>query len=102
MLQFYYDFMDKYLNQSSYKINEADTDSLYLSLAGNSVEALISQEKIQAFEAEKHLWFVTPQAPQGKRAPECSKLNILVLKSYLCVPRATASRILTMGLLSSQ
>ena len=103
MLQFYYDFIDKYLNRSSYEINETDTDSLYMymSLAGNSVEELVPQEKKQAFEAEKHLWFVTSQAPQGKRTPRLFKLNILVLKWYLCVPRATALRILTMGLLSS-
>ena len=55
MLQFYYDFVDKYLNRSLYKINETNTDSPCMSLAGNSVEELVLQEKKRAFEAEKHL-----------------------------------------------
>ena len=75
MLQFYYDFINKYLNQSLYEINETDTNSLYMSLAGNSVEELVPQEKKQAFKAEKHLWFVTSQAPQGKRTPGLFKVE---------------------------
>ena len=75
MLQFYYDFIDKYLNRSLYKINKTDTDSLYMSLTGNSVKELVPLEKRQAFEAEKCLWFVTPQAPQGKRTPGLFKVE---------------------------
>ena len=75
MLQFYYDFTDKYLDRSLYEINETDTDSLYMSLAGNSVEELVTPEKKQAFDAEKHLWFVTPQVPQGKRTPRLFKVE---------------------------
>ena len=39
------------------------------------MEELVPQEKKQAFEAEKHLWSVTPQAPQGKRTPGLFKVE---------------------------
>ena len=67
-----------------YEINQTDTDILYMSLARNSVEELVPSEKREAFKANKHLWFVTP-----KEHLDCSKLNILVLKWYICVLRAT-------------
>ena len=45
-----------------------------MSLIENSVEELVPLEEKQTFEAENHLWLVTSQAHQGKRAPGlCSK-----------------------------
>ena len=70
LLQFYCNVTD----QSTYEINNTDTNSLYLSLIENSVEELVPPEEKQTFEAEKHLWLVTSQVHQGKRAPGlCSK-----------------------------
>jgi len=35
MFQFYYDFLDKYLDHSDYQYCEMDTDSAYIALAGD-------------------------------------------------------------------
>lgn len=41
MLQFYYDFMDKFVNQEDFEYYEMDTDSAYMALAGSDLESVI-------------------------------------------------------------
>ena len=77
MLEFHYDFLDYYLSREGFQIMEMDTDSNYLGITAENVEDLIKPELKEQFEREKHNWFVTPLAPQGKRTPE------LFLKSSL-------------------
>lgn len=38
MLQFYYDFLDRYLDRVNFQMCEMDTDSTYITITGNSVE----------------------------------------------------------------
>ena len=44
MLQFYYDFINRYLERPLFQYCEMDTDSAYLALAAESVDALVTQE----------------------------------------------------------
>ncbi len=44
MLQFYYDFIDRYLERPLFQYCETDTDSAYLALAGESVDDLVTPE----------------------------------------------------------
>lgn len=37
MLEFYFDFLDKYLNRSDFQYTVMDTDSAYLAISGESV-----------------------------------------------------------------
>ena len=39
MLQFYYDFLNKYLDRCDFQMCEMDTDSAYIAIAGESVES---------------------------------------------------------------
>ena len=50
MLQFYYDFLDKYLDRSDYQTCKMDTDSAYIAIAGDSVESLMKLELRPQFE----------------------------------------------------
>ena len=68
MLQFYCDLVNKYCHLSLYEINKTDTVNLYITLRGNSVGELVPLERRQAFQAEKHQWFLTPHLSRGKRA----------------------------------
>ena len=67
MLKFYYDCVDKYLFREDFEYSEMDTDSAYMEISGDSFEALIKPDLREEFENDKHNWFVTPRAPQGKR-----------------------------------
>ena len=72
MLEFYYDFLDNYLPR---EIFEMDMDSNYLGVTAENVEDLIKPELPEDFERNKHNWFVTPLAPQGKRIPGLFKVE---------------------------
>ena len=46
-----------------------DTDSNYLGITAENLEDLINPKLREEFEQNKHNWFVTPLAPQGKCTP---------------------------------
>ena len=56
MLQFYYDFIDRYLERPLFQYCEMDTDSAYLALAGESVEDLISPELREHYFRYRSQW----------------------------------------------
>ena len=84
MLEFYYDFLDYYLPHKDFEMVEMDTDSNYLGISAENVEDLIKPKLRKEFEKDKHNWFVTPLAPQGKRMPGLFKVEFkgLSSKSY--------------------
>ena len=49
MLQFYYDFMLKFVNRNDVEYCEMDTDSAYMALAGPSLESVIKPEMKQKY-----------------------------------------------------
>ena len=49
MLQFYFDFMDKYLDRRDFQYCEMDTDSAYIAIAGPSVDSLVKLELREEF-----------------------------------------------------
>ena len=75
MLEFYYDCVDKYLSHEDFIYCEMDTDSPYMAISGDSFEQLIKPELREEFEKDKHNWFVTPLALQGKRTPRLFKVE---------------------------
>ena len=75
MLEFYYDFLDYYLSREDFEMVEMDIDSNYLGIAAENIEDLINPKLREEFEREKHNWFVTPLAPQGKRTSGLFKVE---------------------------
>ena len=57
MLQFYFDFIDKYLDRSDFQYCEMDTDSAYIAISGESIEKLVKPELIADFQKDKKNWF---------------------------------------------
>ena len=67
-----------------------------MAISGDSFEQLIKPDLREEFENDKHNWFVTPLAPQGKRTPglfkvefEGDKMIGLCSKSYCTESFAT-------------
>ena len=44
MLQFYYDFVDRYIERPLFQYCEMDTDSAYIALAGDTIDDLVTSE----------------------------------------------------------
>ena len=95
MLQFYFDFVDKYLDHSDFQYCEMDTDSDYIAIAEQSVESLVKSELREEFKADKANWFPRTNSPEhkayDKRTPglfkeEWSRAGIIGLssKTYYC------------------
>ena len=66
MLQFYYDFLDKYLDRSDFQMCEMDTDSAYIAIAGLSVQSLVKPELWEEFQQDKCNWFPRTDTPEHK------------------------------------
>ena len=75
MLKFYYDCVNKYLSREDFEYSEMDMDLEYMAISGDSFESLIKPDLREEFEKDKHNWFVTPRALQGKRTPGLFKVE---------------------------
>ena len=98
MLTFYFDFINKFLSRQDFEYCEMDTDSAYMAISGNISESLSKLDPREEFEKDKHIWFVTPRAPQGKRMPGLFKIEFqgdkivsLCSKSY-CIKKFAPPR----------
>lgn len=67
ILQFYYDFLDKYIDRSDFQLLEMDTDSLYMSLSADSIDELIRPELLDAYNKEKWCWLPRTSPPEAAR-----------------------------------
>jgi hypothetical protein len=95
MLEFYYDFMDVFVDRSDYQYCAMDTDSAYMALSITSVEEVIKQDMQQRFQMEKKNWFPRTDTPEhaayDKRTPGLHKTEstgdgkiALCSKTYFC------------------
>ena len=95
MLQFSYDFLDKYLNRADFQMREMDTDSAYIAISGESVESLVEPELRIDFDQDKCNWFPRTDTPEhkayDKRTPGLFKVELegqgiigLCSKTYYC------------------
>ena len=56
MLQFYYDFLDHYIDRRDYELIQMDTDSMYFALSYDTLEEAVKPELLQEFENNKKQW----------------------------------------------
>ena len=56
MLQFYYDFIDRYVERPLYQYCEMDTDSAYIALAGDSIDDLVAPEHREHYFRNRSQW----------------------------------------------
>ncbi|KAI8484950.1 hypothetical protein Bbelb_373570 [Branchiostoma belcheri] len=95
MLEFYYDFMIKFVDPSDFQYCEMDTDSAYIAFSAYRLEDVIKPSMRDEYEKEKHLWFPRTDTPENaafdKRTPglfkeEWSGDGIVGLcsKTYCC------------------
>ena len=66
MLQWQYDFMQKYLPSSTYELAEMDTDSSYFGLSKGSLEECVPQHLKRDFYTNYDEWFPSPACAEHK------------------------------------
>ena len=76
MLEFYYDFLDKFCDRRDFELIQMDADSFYMALSANDFDEIIKPEMKELYfgdgaqlgsEAEKKNWLVTDE--YSKRVP---------------------------------
>ena len=66
MLEFYYDFLDKFCERRDFELIQMDTDSFYMALSANDFDDIIKPEMKELYKEEKN-WLVTDE--YSKRVP---------------------------------
>ena len=93
MLEFYYDFMDVFVDRRDFQYCAMDTDSAYMALSASSLDDVIKPEMRQRYQLEKKNWFPRsgPFAAYDKRTPGLFKTEFtgdgmiaLCSKTYYC------------------
>ena len=56
MLQFYYDFVDRYVERPLFQYCEMDTDSAYIALAGESIDGLVRADRRAHYFRHRSQW----------------------------------------------
>ena len=129
MLEFYYDFMDVYVDRADFEYCEMDTDSAYMAISGSNLEDVIKPEmRTQYLQGMKgfctdmdieadaqHHWFprtcCAKHAKYDKRTPGLFKLEYqgnemigLCSKTYIVrktkMVKPTSTRVSASGLLN--
>ena len=59
MLQFFYDFLDKYFSRQDLELYYMNTDSFYLAMNGDSLDDIVKPGMRQAYETDKKNWLPT-------------------------------------------
>ena len=66
MLDFFYNCVQKYVSKEDYSLVQCDTDSMYFSISGNSLDMVIKPESREAFYKNFHLWFPSPSCDRHR------------------------------------
>ena len=67
MLEFYYDFLDKFCDRRDFELIQMDTDSFYMALSANDFDDFIKPEMKELYKEEKKNLLVTDE--YSKRVP---------------------------------
>ena len=70
ILQFYYDFLVKYVSREDFQLIQMDTDSLYMEITDKDFEKLIKFEMKKEYELERDQWI------PSKSEKFCNKMVI--------------------------
>ena len=103
MLEFYYDFLDRYIDRKDFELIQMDTDSNYLAISGEKLEDIVRPELREEFEAEKNNWLAwdkwsgrTPGL--FKKEFEGERMIALCSKCYFADDRGEKQKLSTKGM----
>jgi hypothetical protein len=68
MLEFYYDFIDKYIDRSDFEMCQMDTDSNYFAFSDDDIEKLIKPEMREEYQRDK-INFLPSEKPDSTSSP---------------------------------
>ena len=108
MYQFYYDFIDKFIDRSDFQYIEMDTDSAYMALTNKNLDRLVKPNMREEYDKQKYNWFCRNDtkevAAYEKRIPGKFKIEYegdgmvaLCSKSYITWDKTQKSKVSCKG-----
>ena len=89
MLEFYYDFMDTFVDRRDFRYCCMDTDSAYMGLSGDSLEEVVKPERKQRIKVKNTTGFQGPiplnmtHMLRGHRASSKKKTEEMEMLPYV-------------------
>ena len=74
MLQFYYDFVDMYIERPLFQYCEMDTDSAYIALAGDTIDDLVSSEHREHYFRNRSQWLPAECCDDHEEEYVCARI----------------------------
>ena len=107
MLEFYYDFLDRYFARKDFELIQMDTDSNYLAISGKKLEDIVRPEMKAEFEKQKKNWLVWDKwsgRTPGLFKLECEGDRMIALcsKCYYIDDRGEKKKFSTKGMSKKQ
>ncbi|XP_078356057.1 uncharacterized protein LOC144640871 [Oculina patagonica] len=85
ILEFYYDFLDKYVDRKDFELIQMDTDSCYMAISASKLEDIVKPELKQEFEAQKKQWLAWDK--WSGRTPGLFKLECVGSRMIALCPK---------------
>ena len=89
MLEFYYDFLNNYVDLRDFEYIYMDTDSAYFAMSGESLRDVLKPELVEVYDKEVGKWLATDK--YSEKTPGLFKLEFigvkmiaLTAKCYFC------------------
>ena len=107
MLEFYYDFLDRYFDRKDFELIQMDTDSNYLAISGKKLEDIVRPEMKAEFEKRKKNWLAWDKwsgRTPGLFKLECEGDRMIALcsKCYYIDDRGEKKKFSTRGMSKKQ
>ena len=107
MLEFYYDFLDRYIDRKDFELIQMDTDSNYLAISGKKLEDIVRPEMKAEFEKQKKNWLAWDKwsgRTPGLFKLECEGDRMIALcsKCYYIDDRGEKKKFSTKGMSKKQ
>ena len=107
MLEFYYDFLDRYFDRKDFELIQMDTDSNYIAISGKKLEDIVRPELKAEFEAQKKNWLAWDKwsgRTPGLFKLECEGNRMIALcsKCYFIDDRGEKKKFSTKGMSKKQ
>ena len=74
MLQFYYDFVARYVERPMFQYCEMDTDSAYIALAGDSIDDLVSTDRCEHYFRNRSQWLPAECCDDHEEEYVCARI----------------------------
>ena len=76
MLQFYYDFVDRYVERPLFQYCEMDTDSAYIALAGESIDGLVRADRRAHYFRHRSQWLPAECCDEHEDDYVCARIAV--------------------------